>query len=562
MSSPSWQYRLQVAIALVLAATCAHLALAWTATGVPVLNPAGDVQIVLALALGPIFGTSLPAGVALAPLPIYLAVLAALLGAAALAWWGVLRLAHRGHPARPAKDKGLMTGKHRRRQNARDGSLPHPFAFLGRKPFHATVEDSFCVVASSGAGKTMRFVVQMVARAAGACVTTSTRLDVFLLTAWIRGRVGRALTFAPEYRSLLPWKWRVHWDIVAGCEKPAVAMERADAIANAMPLSGDSKNSGFFKESAALILRCMMHAAALGMPGSSKKYTFRDVIDWMQNLADSTPYTILREHPNANHRWHGELSTFARGDAVETRNNIQQTVTILLKALAIDEILDAVCPADDVIMLNLEEFIASTDTLYLMSKKKGLAAPVITALVESLQSAAMDAGEQKPLEPVLTIVLDELANVCPLPSAPSLMTDGRGHGIQVAAILQGRRQCEQRFGAEGADTIIRLSSCLLFFGGSRDYDFLRELSNLADKREITRESTTNGPSGTSTSASKQEQDVFTVGFLHSLGDGMAVMFYRNLPAAIVRLPAWWESDDAADYEASQQHTRDALGLAA
>lgn len=562
MSSYTWKFRLQVGIALALAAVGAHLALAITASGVPLFDPSNDVWILLAVVLGSHFGAAVPADVVLAPLPLYLTVFAVFLAAFAVLWWLIVRAAHRGRPARPAKDQGLMTGRHRRKQNARDLSLPHPFAFVGRKPFHATSEDSFCVVASSGAGKTTRFVVQMVARASGACVTTSTRLDVFLLTAWIRGRVGRALTFGPEYRTLLPWRWRVHWDIVAGCEKPAVAMERADAIANAMPLSGDSKNSGFFKESASLILRCMMHAAALGMPGSDKKYTFRDVIDWMQDLSNNTPFTILREHPQANHRWFGDLKTFARGEAVETRNNMQQTITILLKALAIDEILDAVCPAEGVIMLDLEQFVGSTDTLYLMSKKKGLAAPVITALVESLQSVAMDAGEQKPLDPVLTIVLDELANVCPLPSAPSLMTDGRGHGIQVAAILQGRKQCEQRFGTEGADTIIRLSSCLLFFGGSRDYDFLRELSNLADKREITRESTTNGPNGTSTSASTQEQDVFTVGRLHALEDGMAVMFYRNLPAAVVRLPAWWEGNDAADYEASQAHTRDQLGLAA
>lgn len=548
----------EMTIGALLIAASAHIALVTTGSGVPITNPVRSLFVLLTL----LIGRPLPDGVTLGPAPAFLTVFVVCLIVFALLWWGAAVGMRRLQPAQSPDDHGLMTAQHRRKQNARDNTLPHPFAFIGRKPFHANSEDSFTVVASSGAGKTMRFVVQMVARAAGACVTTSTRLDVFLLTAWIRGRVGRALTFAPEYRTLLPWKWRVHWDIVAGCEKPAVAMERADAIANAMPLSGDSKNSGFFKESASLILRCMMHAAALGMPGGDKKYTFRDVIDWMQDLTNNTPYTILREHPKANHRWFNDLKTFARGDAVETRNNIQQTITILLKALAIDEILDAVCPADDVLMLDLEQFIASTDTLYLMSKKKGLAAPVITALVESLQSAAMDAGEQKPLSPVLTIVLDELANVCPLPSAPSLMTDGRGHGIQVAAILQGRKQCEQRFGTEGADIILRLSSCLILFGGSRDYDFLRELSNLADKREVTRESTTDGPSGTSTSASTQETDVFTVGRLHALGEGMAIMFYRNLPAVIVRLPAWWESDEAGDYEKSKNHTRDELGLAA
>ncbi|MFK3672466.1 type IV secretory system conjugative DNA transfer family protein [Leifsonia aquatica] len=558
---PDTKAGLEVALLATILVVSAHIALAVTATGVPTFTLVGAVHTI-AVVLHLLFNAALPAGVQLGSLTNYLAVFLPLLGLCALGWWGAAVAARKIWPHRSTDDQGLLTNQQLRRQNKRDMVLPEPFAFIGGKPFYATKENSFCMIAMSGTGKTVRFVVQMVARAAGACVTTSTRLDVFFLTAWVRAKKGRALTFAPEYRSLLPWKWRVHWDIIAGCESTETALERADAIANAMPLGGDSKDSGFFKESASLILRCMMHAAALGMPGTTRTYTMRDVIDWMQDSTIDTPYTILREHPNSNRRWFGDLKTFARGDATETRNNMVQTVTILLKALAIDEILDAVCPAEGVIMLDLNDFLSSTDTLYLMSKKKGLAAPVITALVESLQSAAMDAGEIKRLDPILTFVLDELCNVCPLPSAPGLMTDGRGHGIQVAAILQGRQQCVQRFGNEGADTIINLSSCLLLLGGSRDIQHLREISELAGKRDVLKTSTSSGSSGSSEQHSETKEEVFSVQALRELEEGKAIMLYSNLPAVIVEMPGHWEGADADIYATSLQATQTDLGLAA
>lgn len=257
-------------------------------------------------------------------------------------------------------------------------------------------------------------------------------------------------------------------------------------------------------------------------------------------------------------QWLKDLKTYCRGDAKETKNNTAQTIGIMLKSLALPEILDAVCPAEGRVMLDLDDFLASTDTLYLLSKKKGLAAPVITALAESLQTKAMDAGEETPLSPVLTMVLDELANVCPMPSAPALMTDGRGHGIQVAAILQGRKQAIQRFGDEGADTIIHLSSCLIVFGGSRDYQMLTELSGLTDEREVERSSTSTGTNGTSTSTSTTKERVLTVGELRTLPEGHAAMFYRNLPVGILHMPAWWESDEREDYTRSQQWATEQL----
>lgn len=549
---------LSIALAVMIGLFSLHAALAFTSAGVAFLTPAG-IAASVSVAVARISGGSLPTGVVLSPPVVYWIVFGLLVAILAAAWWFIARWWGHRHPHRVKVD-GTLGRMQVRAQNERTGKGPRPIGLIDGHPFYPTFEDSFAVLALSGAGKTMRFVVQMVVHAIGAVVTTSTRMDVFLLTAWQRSRRGRVLVFAPEYGILQRWKGRVGWNIVSGCENPAVAMERADALVAARPLGKGSSNSGFFAESAAAVLRCLLHAAAIGNVQTQKPYTMRDVVAWMRDFDDDTPYTILERstHPMVERQWLKDLKTYCRGDAKETKNNTAQTIGIMLKSLALPEILDAVCPAEGRVMLDLDDFLASTDTLYLLSKKKGLAAPVITALAESLQTKAMDAGEETPLSPVLTMVLDELANVCPMPSAPALMTDGRGHGIQVAAILQGRKQAIQRFGDEGADTIIHLSSCLIVFGGSRDYQMLTELSGLTDEREVERSSTSTGTNGTSTSTSTTKERVLTVGELRTLPEGHAAMFYRNLPVGILHMPAWWESDEREDYTRSQQWATEQL----
>lgn len=541
----------------VIVLLCLHAALAFTSSGVPFLAPTG-IAVSILVAAARISGTPMPEGVVLAEPVVYWTVFALCAALLFAGWWALARLWGSRRRVKPID--GTLARAQVRAQNEKTNRGPRPIGDIDGEPFYPTFEDSFTVLAMSGAGKTMRFVVQMVVNAVGAVVTTSTRMDVLLLTAWQRSKIGLPLVFAPEYKILRRWKWLVGWDIVAGCEAPAVAQERADALVAARPLGKGSSNASFFGESASIVLRCLLHAAAIGNVQTQKPYTMRDVVAWMRDFDDDTPYTILERstHPLVERQWLKDLKNYCRGDAKETRNNTAQTIGIMLKSLALPEILDAVCPAEGRLMLNLDEFLASKNSLYLLSKKKGLAAPVITALAESLQSKAMDAGEEAPLDPVLTMVLDELANVCPMPSAPSLMTDGRGHGIQVAAILQGRKQAIQRFGDEGADTIIHLSSCLILFGGSRDYQLLNELSGLTDERDVERTSTTSGANGASTSTSLVKERVLTVGQLRTLDDGYAAMFYRNLPVGVIHMPAWWESDDRDDYTRSQTWVRDLL----
>ena len=65
-----------------------------------------------------------------------------------------------------------------------------------------------------------------------------------------------------------------------------MAIRRAHALAAAMPMEG-TKNGDFFQRKAAVLLRCYLHAAAVG------GYSLRDVRLWVQSKTTKAPLQIL-----------------------------------------------------------------------------------------------------------------------------------------------------------------------------------------------------------------------------------------------------------------------------
>lgn len=441
--------------------------------------------------------------------------------------------------------KGLATVRDFRRKN-RQLEQAEPFAYLNQKPIFAREDDTGAVLGTTGGGKTTRVVVQWIKRAEGAVISTSTKPEVVRLTAKHRATLGKIFVFDPE--AVMRWPQRIRWNLVAGCEVDQVAMERARALVSAQPLDGNSKNSGFFSGACETILRCMLHAAAL------ENRSMRDVLRWTRNFTIDEPFDILHSNPQAASGWVDDLTKYTRGAATETISSTEQTLSNVLQAFSVSAILDSVCPTAGE-GFDVEGFVHSTDTLYLLTQSggKALAAPVITALVESLQRAATRAATLTPsgkLSPAFTNALDEVPNVCPIPSLESIMSDGRGHGIRTLVVAQDRPQLVSRFGNK-ANSILGNATIFFLLGGSKDATHLRELSDLSGHRLEERMSVTrSGDSRSSTSTSLQREPIVAAAHLAQLPEGRAFLRYRELPPALVQIPAWYESADKADYEES------------
>ena len=138
------------------------------------------------------------------------------------------------------------------------------------------------------------------------------------------------------------------------------------------------------------------------------------------------------------------------------------------------------------------------------------------------------------------LLLNEAANICPLPSLPSLVSSGGGRGIPAMVVLQSLGQARHRWGDAQADAIWDAANVKVIFGGLAQADDLARISRLAGEVDQTTISRSRGAGGVSWSTGLRRIPVLGVEDLRSLPAGHAVLFYRHLRPAVIRLVPWWQ----------------------
>lgn len=444
-----------------------------------------------------------------------------------------------------ARDRasGLATARQltRRVSRGHQVAVGSPIASHAGRPVRVRHEDTVVVIAGPRVGKTAFLAVAAVLDAPGAVVATSTKVDLVRLTVAQRRAAGAVHVFDPE--RVMSWPAPARWDIVAGCEQVREASVRARAMVAAKPLGG-ARGADFFAEAADTVLRCLLHAAALD--GRS----MRDVLTWARDFTNEAPYTILATHPQAAPGWEDDLRKFCRGAAHETVSSTDMSLGLVLKPLSDPAVLDLVCPPGG-LGFDVCAFVNSTDTLYLLSEggEHGSSAPLLTALAATIEHTARRASQRTAagrLTPPMTLVLDEVANIAPLPNLASLMSDGGGRGVITWAMFQAPAQMRARWGPEGADTIWGAAAAKVVFGGLADVDFLGKVSQLVGDRRTGRTSHTLDSAGTTSSSqlSTETERKLSIETLRELPEGKALLLYREVPGAIVDLLPWWQRQDA------------------
>lgn len=424
-------------------------------------------------------------------------------------------------------------------------------------------EDSKLVVAPVRMGKTARQAVSDVLRAPGALVATSTRFDLIELTIMERAKRGLVWVFDPENR--VPWPEKLRWDPIRGCEDFDVALRRAVAICSARPLE-DTKNGGYFSGKSEGVLAAMLHAAALS--GSDLS------ILWLWTTSQSyRPAQILetdeRAAPAIADGLRNLLDSLKSTSDTSGAGGIYSTLELLLRPLTSPTIMRALTPQPGDRQFDIDAFIRSGhDTLYMVSRgRKNSAAPMVNALmVEVLHRA--DILSQHPtaeqlnapaygdlrLDPPLRIVMDEAANITPVDDLSARLADSGGRGIQLYVYVQNFSQLRQRWGFEEATEIWDCASIKLVLGGLSNSKDLLALSDLLPERIVDQASVSTGTAvRDQVTVSPWRQRALTIDEIRELGDGEGLLFYRNLRAAKVDLPGWWETPDLADLVAQSRN---------
>ena len=413
------------------------------------------------------------------------------------------------------------------------------------KQVWASVEDSILLLGPPRSGKGLHVVINAILDAPGAVVTTSTRPDNLTATLRARQRDGRPVgVFDPQHLAEgVPAGLR--WSPVRGCEDPLTAMIRATGLASATDLSsGGVESGGFWEGKTRTALQALLHAAALD--GRPPAELFRWTLD--PSIA-AEAVAVLTNHPNAATGWADSLGAMIDSDP-KTRDSIWQGVSLALSALADPRVLDAVTPRDGE-HFDPEAFLTQRGTLYLLATGAGAGASssLVAAFVEDLveaarRLAARSAGAR--LDPPLLLALDEIGNLSPLPSLPTLMAEGGGTGITCLPVLQSLAQAREKWGDNAAGAIWDASIVKIILGGASNSRDLQDLSSLIGERDEYTDSVTLGDHGTrSNQRSVRRVPILPPDRIRTLPFGTGVTLLRSAPPIVTDLRAWPTRPDAA-----------------
>ena len=407
-------------------------------------------------------------------------------------------------------------------------------AHLGRRVI-AGMEDQALVVAAPRAGKS-GWLADRIIDHPGAVMTTSTRTDLYVNTAALRGRHGVLHVFNPEGIGGLPSTFR--WNPVRGCEQPAVALQRAASFTAATESRG-LHDMAFWIGKASSVLASLLHAAALD------GRTMNEVYQWAHGIDDAVPEQILAAHPGAAEGWLGPIRELRRPG--RTADSIRMTVTRALSWYADPAVAAATSPGPGE-GFDVAEFVSAANTLYMIGtgREEASIAPLFRAFAEYVHAGAAFAGSLQPhgrLDPPMLMALDEVTQICPVP-LPLWMADSAGKGILIVAVCHGLAQLEARWDKAGARAIWDTAGIKVILGGVSDPDTLDRLSRLCGEIALRTHSRTRTEDGRRAHTRHyQHVRVLPPELLRTLPEWRALVLRTNLSPVIVRLRMAWRRHD-------------------
>lgn len=406
----------------------------------------------------------------------------------------------------------------------------------------ATVEDSMLLIGPPRSGKGMFVVLNSILDAPGAVIATSTRPDNLTVTLEARRKVGPVALFDPQRLAPgLPVGMR--WSPVRGCDDPLTAMIRATGLAASTGF-GDVEAGGFWEGKTRAAIQALLHAAAIDGRDA------RAVYQWaLSPAAAAEAVRILQGSTLAAEGWAESLDSMIEADP-RTRDSIWQGIGLAFQSLADPRVMDAVTPRTGE-EFDPETFLRERGTLHLLATAAGAgaSAPLVAAFIEDLVEVARRMAARSPgarLDPPLLLALDEIGNLAPLPSLPTLMAEGGGSGITPLPVLQSLAQAREKWGEHNAGAIWDASIVKIVLGGASNARDLQDLSSLFGERDESTDSvSTDQYGGYSTQRSLRRVPVLPPDVLRSLPFGTGVVVLRSARPIVTDLRAWTKRPDAA-----------------
>ncbi|MFF1371889.1 type VI secretion protein [Streptomyces virginiae] len=273
----------------------------------------------------------------------------------------------------------------------------------------------------------------------GAALVVTSSPTLWAETKDARAKLGPVLLYDPSHLCDTPA--RMHWNPADGCVDRDTAAARA--IALLAPVRPQARMDAAVADTAETLLRSWLQAAAL------EDRPFKLLHRWAQGNSAQDPVRVLRTHPQAAPGAAGELESALTAHP-ERRELAQNLTARALSCLTSIHIREA-CNPNRTDALTLASFVTEGGTLYLVGealedpRTHPGAMPLLTALashvVEHGRRMAARSSHGR-LDPPLSLVLDDVAAVAPIPQLPELLTEGT---LPLLALCRSREQARSRW---------------------------------------------------------------------------------------------------------------------
>ena len=408
----------------------------------------------------------------------------------------------------------------------------------------ASWEDVILAVFAPRSGKTTGLAIPALLAAPGPVLACSNKSDLYLATAQLRAEKTGERVWVFDAQDIVHMQQTWWWNPLGGTMTMDDAVRLAGSFVMAVAKDDDREIWG---PAAAELLSNLFLAANL------EQRTLIDVYEWLFDETTPEPVQILR---GAGHIATAASLQGLQGLPPETRGSVYFTARAGMSSLRDRNITRWVTPQTGLGEFRPDQFLASNETLYLMSKNvKGgtSAAAIISALTNEVRVAAERRGERLGgrLDPPLVLVLDEVANICRIPDLPEQYSHLGSRSVVPIAILQSYAQGERVWGKAGMRELWGAATIKMVGSGADDQSFAEEISKLVGEHDVDvlsyshqKGSARSGGATGSSSVSTRKERIITAAEIRSMPKTQAILLATGMKAAMVRLPRWFEAPEA------------------
>ncbi|GAA1311659.1 hypothetical protein Psi02_72540 [Planotetraspora silvatica] len=420
-----------------------------------------------------------------------------------------------------------------------DIGLPLGILMHDGPTLYASWEDTIFAFMAPRSGKTTCLSIPYVLTAPGPVIATSNKADLWAATASLRAADGAVWLFDPQCVTYQQQAW--WWDPL----RDLTTVEDAHRLAGHFVLTVDDGQKRDLWGPAAQDLLCALFLAA-----ASSGRTLRDVAKWLDTPSVPTPVELLEA---AGFSLIASSLRGAQNGAVETRDGIYQTARTATKALRDEAIIAWVTPSS-LPVFDPYGFACGTDTLYLLSKSRSAASPLIAALTDCTMRAAERRAERMGgrLDPPMVVCLDEAANICRIADLPELYSHLGSRGIVPVTILQSYEQGVTVWGEAGMAAMWGAATRKVIGAGVDSPRLARDLATLVGQHDVPVRSVSYADGRASEQISLRRQDILEPAAIRALSPGSALLLATGGRPALISLLPWYGSRDADRIQACRE----------